>query len=45
MSSQMKAAKSQADAAKQELADYKDKATRILQVGIVFIYDMLNNTS
>jgi hypothetical protein len=32
MSVQLKAARSQAEASKQELADYKEKAARILQV-------------
>ena len=33
LSGQLKTIRSQAESAKQELVDYKDKATRILQVG------------
>ena len=38
MSTQMKMLKGQADAAKQELQDYKDKAARILQVRYTFSF-------
>jgi len=44
LSGQLKTVRSQAESAKQELVDYKDKATRILQVRIftlLFLFPLL----
>jgi len=38
LNGQLKTVRSQAESAKQELVDYRDKATRILQVGLTAEY-------